>query len=82
MNNLYAYNMRMDNNDFLITLGTRIKRIRNEKQMSQQTLAGLCNFEKTNMSRIERGKTNPTILTLRTISEALGVELVDLLGHH
>jgi transcriptional regulator with XRE-family HTH domain len=74
--------MRMDNNDFLVTLGTRIKKIRNEKQMSQQTLAGLCNFEKTNMSRIEKGKTNPTILTLRTISDALGVDLVDLLDHH
>jgi len=71
----------MDNNEFLITLGIRIKKIRTEKQMSQQALASLCNFEKPNMSRIERGKTNPTILTLRIISQALGVKLVDLLDH-
>lgn len=71
----------MDNQAFLLTIGSRIRRIRTDKNMSQQVLAGLCNFEKSNMSRIERGKTNPTILTLRIISTALEVKLVDLLDH-
>jgi transcriptional regulator with XRE-family HTH domain len=47
--------------------------------MTQQELAFLCNFEKSNMSRIEKGKTNPTILTLQKISKALKVPLEDLL---
>jgi len=71
----------MDNDKFLIALGHRIRKIRTEKKMTQQVLAGLCNFEKANMSRIEKGNTNPTILTLRKISKGLGVHLIDLLDH-
>ena len=79
--NIYVHNLDMDNREFLTTLGVRIKTIRTQKQMTQQELAGLCNFEKSNMSRIEKGKTNPTILTLRIICHALSVRLVDLLDH-
>ena len=66
---------------FLISLGLRIKLVRIEKNMSQQELAGMCNFEKANMSRIENGGTNPTILTLLKISDALDINLSDLFDH-
>jgi len=49
--------------------------------MAQQTLAVLCNFEKSNMSRIEKGVTNPTIGTLLKISGALKVPVSHLLDH-
>jgi len=39
----------------------------------------MCDFEKSNMSRLEAGNTNPTIYTLYKISLALEIELVDLL---
>jgi transcriptional regulator with XRE-family HTH domain len=68
----------MTENDFLFQLGTRIRRIRAKKNMSQFQLASLCDFEKASMSRIESGKTNTTILTLRKISKALGVEIHEL----
>ena len=45
---------------------------------SQQDLAARCNFEKSNMSRIEYGRSNVTVGTLLTISRALGVRLRDL----
>ncbi len=32
-----------------------------------------------NMSRIESGRTNPTIETIHKISQALGVKMVDLI---
>lgn len=49
--------------------------------MSQQRCASICDFEKSNLSRIESGRTNPTLLTLRKISIALGVKLSDLVDH-
>ncbi len=64
-------------------IGERIREIRESKGISQQDLAAACNFEKSNMSRIEAGRTNFTISTLYKISIALDVklaELVDVLG--
>ena len=64
--------------DFLLLLGNRIKRIRTQKNITQFKLAALCDFEKASMSRIESGKTNTTILTLRKISQALEIPVSDL----
>jgi len=69
----------MSNDQFLVLLGTRIKKIRSEKNMSQLKLAAICNFEKASMSRIESGQTNTTILTLKKISSALEVHVSELL---
>jgi transcriptional regulator with XRE-family HTH domain len=65
--------------NILLEIGKNIKRIRLEKGMSQQELAAMCNFEKSNMSRIEAGATNPTILTLYKISSALDIHIIDIL---
>jgi transcriptional regulator with XRE-family HTH domain len=62
---------------FLASLGAKIKELRIKKDMSQNELAINCNFEKASMSRIEAGKTNITILTLKKISTALDIELVE-----
>ena len=68
----------MGNEEFLVALGSRIKQIRAEKKMSQINLAAKCEFEKASMSRIESGKTNSTILTLKKISNALEVPVSEL----
>lgn len=60
-------------------IGEKIKEIRESKMISQQNLAAMCNFEKGNMSRIESGRTNPTIETIYKISQALGVKMIDIL---
>jgi transcriptional regulator with XRE-family HTH domain len=65
----------MEKNQFLISLGTRIRIIRKEKRMTQQHLSDLCEIEKANLSRIESGKTNPTILTLLKLSRSLDTDL-------
>lgn len=59
-------------------IGNRIRLMRESKGVSQQVLAAMCNFEKGNMSRIEAGRTNPTIITLYKISQALGIKVTDL----
>lgn len=71
----------MENSKFLNALGVRIKELRSEQGISQQELAGVCDFEKANMSRIESGGTNPTILTLLKICIALNINLHELLDH-
>ena len=63
---------------FLSRLGARIKEMRSKKGYSQTYLVNHCNFEKASMSRIESGKTNITVLTLKKISKALEVEMTDL----
>ena len=67
-----------DKKQLQIAIGKRIKSIREEKNISQQDIAGLCNIEKSNFSRLEAGNTNPTIYTLSKIAEYLGVSLKDL----
>jgi len=61
-----------------MVVGQRIKTIREEKGLTQQDLADLCNFEKSNMSRIEAGRTNLTLKSLLTISEALNIQIKQL----
>lgn len=62
----------------LLKLGDRIKMIRTQKNLSQLQLARLCGFEKSNLSRLEAGKGNPTVLTLYKITEALNIRIDEL----
>lgn len=64
--------------DIYISIGKKIKSIRESKGLTQQNLADLCDFEKSNVSRIESGRTNITIKNLYKISQALGVKISDL----
>ena len=61
-----------------IKVGKRIQKIRNEKNISQQDLAAKCNFEKSNMSRLEAGRANATLSTLETVSKALEINIIEL----
>jgi transcriptional regulator with XRE-family HTH domain len=63
----------------LIKIGLRIRKLREEKEISQQDLAAACNFEKSNMSRIESGRTNVTIGTLLKICDVLNSKLIDII---
>lgn len=67
------------NIELTIKIGNRIRLLREAKNISQQDLAALCNFEKANMARLEAGRTNPTISTLFKISKALQITLSVLL---
>ena len=59
-------------------VGARIKQLREERNMNQQDLADLCNFDKSDMSKIESGQANPTLKTLQIISQALQVKVLEL----
>ena len=68
----------MKKEDALIKIGLKIKEIRENKNIPQQDLAAACNFEKSNMSRIESGRSNLTIGTLLTICSVLKVKLAEV----
>lgn len=69
----------MTDEEYLIKLGKKIKEIRLSNNISQVELANNCDFEKSNMNRIEAGRANTTIVTLRKIAFALDVKVVDII---
>jgi len=70
----------MEINQLQKKIGERIRDLRESKGISQQNLAAICNFEKANLSRLEAGRTNPTISTLYKISEALNTTVSELVN--
>ncbi|MVX36580.1 helix-turn-helix domain-containing protein [Myroides sp. LoEW2-1] len=70
----------MNKEDLLKTIGLNVKKARELKGLSQVELVGLMegNIDTTNISRIESGRTNPTIFTLYRIASALEMPLENL----
>ena len=71
----------MEKSEILKKVGKRIKEVRLQKGISQADLVGKMQGEidPTNISRIESGRTNPTVYTLFRIAEALEVPLNELM---
>ncbi|MCG2760591.1 MAG: helix-turn-helix domain-containing protein [Candidatus Delongbacteria bacterium] len=71
----------MNKSEILKIVGKRIKEMRESKGLSQVDLVGRMQGEidPTNISRIESGRTNPTVFTIFRIAEALEVQPKDLL---
>lgn len=55
-------------------IGQRIKQIRNSLDLTQETFCNAINLEINNLSRIENGKSNPSIKTLQKIIETFNIE--------
>lgn len=71
----------MEKSVFLKNIGIRIRKVRLSKNLTQLDLVSRIEGEvdPTNISRIESGRTNPTIFTLHKIAEAMEISLVQLL---
>lgn len=52
-------------------VGQQIKKIRREKEMSQQKLSELSEVERKYISNIEQGKVNLTLSTLERLADSL-----------
>ena len=68
----------MEDKQFLKSLGEEIAKIRKKQGLTQLDLSSLADMEKPTITRLERGRTNPTSLTLLKISTALGVPVSKL----
>ena len=60
-------------------LGKNLKRIRTAKGMSQGEISRILEVDKSFVSNIENGKTNPTLSTIAKIAKAIGVSVDKLL---
>lgn len=69
----------MDESDFL-KLGYKIKFERGKRKISQFDLALKAGITARTLSRIECGSIDPKFSTLIHISDALGLDIVDLLN--
>ena len=71
---------RMEKSEILKIIGQNVKRIRHNKGLTQVDLVGKikAQIDTTNISRIEKGRTNATIHTLFRISQALEVPLSEV----
>jgi transcriptional regulator with XRE-family HTH domain len=59
-------------------LADAIRALRIERQMTQQDLAMAAGLTLGAIARIETGRVNPTWLTVRDITKALDISLVEL----
>jgi transcriptional regulator with XRE-family HTH domain len=64
--------------NFQEKIGQKIRFYRTSKGMSQEDLAVKCNNHKTQIARIEQGKRNCGIYTLKSICDILEIQLSDL----
>jgi transcriptional regulator with XRE-family HTH domain len=66
--------------DFIIKLGKNIKKYRKLGDITQVELANRIGMDKQNLWAIEKGKSNPQVLTLVKIASGLGITLPVLLS--
>ena len=59
-------------------VGENVRRARIGAGMTQEQLAERCGFSQQYLSGLERGRRNPTIVTLYELAQALGVSHVSL----
>lgn len=71
--------INIKNKKLISLIGKHIRELRIQQNMSQESLANEADIPLSQIGRIERGETNPTISTLYVISEALNIKLIELI---
>lgn len=61
-------------------LGEYLRGIREQHGWSQEDLAFECGLHRTYVGAVERGEYNITLLSLRRITDTLGISLADAIG--
>ena len=59
--------------------GQTLRRLREERGMSQEDLGHEADLHFTTISRLERGMTSPTLKTLHKLAVVLGVRISELM---
>jgi DNA-binding XRE family transcriptional regulator len=58
--------------------GAKVRQLRQEKGMSQEQLALLCDLDRTYVGGVERGERNISLINIHKIARALGVPVKEL----
>ena len=69
----------MEKTNYLTQLGIEIKKYRIAQQLSQEELALKCEFDRTYISLLERGKRNPSFFNLIRLCHGLEIQIHELL---
>ena len=54
--------------------GRRLRRLRRDRDLSQEAVADLADLDRTYVSGVERGERNPSLVNICRLAAALGVE--------
>ncbi len=66
-------------NDISVRVGFNIRKIREEKGLTQEKLAAEADLHRAYIGQIERGEKNIGLINLEKIANALGVDVKELL---
>jgi transcriptional regulator with XRE-family HTH domain len=66
--------------DWKVILGRNVRRLRQQRKLTQEQLAFEARIDLTYVGGIERGRRNPSLLVMARIAKALGVQLPKLLS--
>ncbi len=61
-----------------ILVGRNVKRFRQREGLTQEQFAEVSGFSQQYISSLERGRRNPTVVTLYELAAALGVSHMEL----
>lgn len=70
--------INVKNKALVVAIGERIHELRLQHGLSQEELSHEADLMLSQIGRIERGETNPTVSTLYVLAQALGVDLKEL----
>ena len=62
----------------LMRFGEAVRKLRQERQISQEEFADMCGLHRTYISDIELGKRNVSLENIEKIAVALGISISDL----
>lgn len=65
--------------DIQMRFGQKLRKVRQEKGISQEKLAELASLHRTYVSGVERGERNVSLVNIERLSVALGVSMADLM---
>ncbi|WP_342417331.1 helix-turn-helix transcriptional regulator [Paenibacillus sp. FSL R10-2782] len=71
----------MDDKEVLKLVGARIRALRKEKGLSQESLGEKDGFHFSYIGQIERGEKNVSLLNIAKIADALDVNLIQLFAY-
>lgn len=65
---------------YSVDVGTRLRQLREQRNMSMRSLATASGLSANALSMIERGKTSPSVSTLYKLADAMGVPITTFFG--
>ncbi|GJL67714.1 MAG: transcriptional regulator [Nitrospirales bacterium] len=66
-------------NNIAESFGDRVRQLRREKGLSQESFADKCGLDRTYISGIERGKRNISLRNIEVIAKALQISISKLM---